>query len=1363
MYQDLHPYCCTFEHCPTADRLYDSRHGWFAHELEAHRTSFQCIEECKQDFVDEAKFRHHVQGQHPNLAAPAVFSALKMTSVSRVDVSEQAVCKLCSATMTLRKLRKHLGQHQEQLALFALPNLPNESDDESLASDQEAPRVENIDHEELTDSSNDPEASEPLAEFEFNDGTAPREEVPSIDVLSHIETKHRTAGGLSEAIDEWIAQEVVKDYAGEEIHDPNMFEKKRTAGDVLPRIPPTEPTKGTTTSRAYERLSSHHESSVIEGNVLRDDISGSSSRSEQLAEGVQNTPSDANAGANRSEDYKTSEVPEAEKQPNSWDTPVFVPTSGSTNHAVPGEEVPQGVALPQESDTEIDQLTEESSNAMIEVDRVNLTAAGSSFQTEKMSDVIGASHDGSELRTHGNIERDIDDVEFAKVESTISVQRADPFEEVSVAKAVRDTPGDTTVREQSIEARGRGDSGEAKGESIAHAASLTDAPTTAAFERIRALNRARGEAGREVRADNQTAVDANNKRREGREDKVAEDRKRIIYDSEQMDSFELDPALRKEHEELLQKIKQENTAKEIDREEFEAVLRHQRAKKATDEARQVQENEEREVVMRARLRQLGFQKNQVEAMVQQAKPDKVVQKQAGSVPQEPTRPATKSTYAKIRREYLDTETLHYFDIPYEYDTDPNYIIVLRELNQSETNVLFEHTRKHRRSRTSAAYISAEEKRAPSSIDKEQMPGTIDVNSDLTNQKKNEELAKTLNVHEAGPSPWNELKGEQKPRNENSSPKSQTEVQSISTRLSQLRRGVLITSRPTVPDPVISQVLPRRRDSRHVEDCTVPGCTVCGPDSVEQPSRPRQSRRQSMLQQPAGPAPEGSYHFAHNTRSQASDPAVYPSLVDRDRRPQIYHAAPARPILQSAMTRRPSIEQRPRSTTYFGDLNARSQVNKGKARDDLDLDPTSGPSRMQPPAPYGYPRLSAVVQVERSDRVMRSARYQGPQSRPPLRHPQRPPTQHYAQREREEESESESESDTEGEAEEGFSPGGQLSRPRRPPLRHANSMNTPAPPSAFGPERPQPIIVTQRRELLNQDSPRWNRRESLDRPQLPRIESHSEQAPPQARVIVEGSRSFRQEYDMTDEEYKSKIERKAARKPISARRTSRVYDSRAVGHDYERDHDDDDEEVVTTPRAPLRRRDIDTVSRRRPQVVEVRQATNQGNSTRASRMELKTTNQPSTLDRAESPYCGELGSDEDTNGEIRLRVNNNAPVTLTLSGEMEGRSLRLEPIPGENGMNELVISGNTRAGGSVYRKERASVRRAITPASQAQRTIEGMSEQSSQSSRRRQVTQGDQDEPRRMLRPSRRERRETLNEKREDDEQRLIDDRKKRGN
>lgn len=130
MYQDLHPYCCTFEICATADRLLVSRHVWFAHELEAHYSTFQCVDGCSKIFRTESGFRDHVKSNHDDLAAPDIYFTLKKTSVKTSALSELATCCLCEKHMTLRALQKHLGHHQEQLALFALPNNGDESEDD---------------------------------------------------------------------------------------------------------------------------------------------------------------------------------------------------------------------------------------------------------------------------------------------------------------------------------------------------------------------------------------------------------------------------------------------------------------------------------------------------------------------------------------------------------------------------------------------------------------------------------------------------------------------------------------------------------------------------------------------------------------------------------------------------------------------------------------------------------------------------------------------------------------------------------------------------------------------------------------------------------------------------------------------------------------------------------------------------------------------------------------------------------------------------------------------------------------------------------------------------------------------------------
>ncbi|KAI4635842.1 uncharacterized protein J4E87_000799 [Alternaria ethzedia] len=60
-----------------------------------------------------------------------MLSALKRTSIKHATLNVKTECMLCGQQMTLRALQKHLGRHQQQLALFALPaNSGDDEDDE---------------------------------------------------------------------------------------------------------------------------------------------------------------------------------------------------------------------------------------------------------------------------------------------------------------------------------------------------------------------------------------------------------------------------------------------------------------------------------------------------------------------------------------------------------------------------------------------------------------------------------------------------------------------------------------------------------------------------------------------------------------------------------------------------------------------------------------------------------------------------------------------------------------------------------------------------------------------------------------------------------------------------------------------------------------------------------------------------------------------------------------------------------------------------------------------------------------------------------------------------------------------------------
>ncbi|KAJ4289654.1 hypothetical protein N0V90_010983 [Kalmusia sp. IMI 367209] len=101
------------------------------------------------------EFKSHVIKRHPELSSPAMFSALKRTARRGADIAAQANCPFCDERMTVRALQRHVGRHQEQLALFALPpNLEGTEDnarDENSDSTGAAIDIDQWQDEEISD------------------------------------------------------------------------------------------------------------------------------------------------------------------------------------------------------------------------------------------------------------------------------------------------------------------------------------------------------------------------------------------------------------------------------------------------------------------------------------------------------------------------------------------------------------------------------------------------------------------------------------------------------------------------------------------------------------------------------------------------------------------------------------------------------------------------------------------------------------------------------------------------------------------------------------------------------------------------------------------------------------------------------------------------------------------------------------------------------------------------------------------------------------------------------------------------------------------------------------------------------------
>ena len=155
VHADLRSYVCTFKDCDL--RLFADRHTWFKHEMKHHRFEW-CCPYCSQTlFRSEKELKAHIHHQHtdlPSLPHPALVE-IGRRSLDRIPATD---CPLCYWDESLRDLnthtssdetlvvtpeqfRRHLGDHMEQLALFALPRSYKNEDEEGDANSDQAAAV----------------------------------------------------------------------------------------------------------------------------------------------------------------------------------------------------------------------------------------------------------------------------------------------------------------------------------------------------------------------------------------------------------------------------------------------------------------------------------------------------------------------------------------------------------------------------------------------------------------------------------------------------------------------------------------------------------------------------------------------------------------------------------------------------------------------------------------------------------------------------------------------------------------------------------------------------------------------------------------------------------------------------------------------------------------------------------------------------------------------------------------------------------------------------------------------------------------------------------------------------------------------
>jgi hypothetical protein len=136
---------CTFENCTTPDRTFESRHEWFNHELHAHRAWWDCVDGCNEKFQSSNDLTEHIRRAHIELTIDGRQDVVVETRRRQVQTGSSAECVFCNAALnSLTLLRRHVGKHQEELALFSLPSYDADDNDEN----SNAGESDNEDHSE---------------------------------------------------------------------------------------------------------------------------------------------------------------------------------------------------------------------------------------------------------------------------------------------------------------------------------------------------------------------------------------------------------------------------------------------------------------------------------------------------------------------------------------------------------------------------------------------------------------------------------------------------------------------------------------------------------------------------------------------------------------------------------------------------------------------------------------------------------------------------------------------------------------------------------------------------------------------------------------------------------------------------------------------------------------------------------------------------------------------------------------------------------------------------------------------------------------------------------------------------------------
>ncbi|KAI0438667.1 hypothetical protein F4803DRAFT_534152 [Xylaria telfairii] len=136
---DLRPYICLEPDCLTPEHQYTKRREWLNHMDQKHWRVFGCPYSCQDaEFTSSSDLGRHIRQSHSELSSHKDLEMVFDLCERPRPWSEKAECPLCKQQLYSKgEYGRHVGRHQTELALFALPhNTTDENEEDEEDSDE---------------------------------------------------------------------------------------------------------------------------------------------------------------------------------------------------------------------------------------------------------------------------------------------------------------------------------------------------------------------------------------------------------------------------------------------------------------------------------------------------------------------------------------------------------------------------------------------------------------------------------------------------------------------------------------------------------------------------------------------------------------------------------------------------------------------------------------------------------------------------------------------------------------------------------------------------------------------------------------------------------------------------------------------------------------------------------------------------------------------------------------------------------------------------------------------------------------------------------------------------------------------------